>query len=252
MKSKRLVLEMTMVAVVATACAPTAAPPPPPPPPAPVVDTVLIVDTVTVTTEAGADAELQAQVGRLQIQLLERDVRLDAMQEQLDATRQEVVRNLAKLQSQASRAEAASGMAEAEIAFQAVSRVSGVEDLPEFSEAQSLIAESSSEFGAENYGGALYLATQARTLARTAQSRLSSSGGSLQAGETLFATPVPLQTVQRSNVRAGPGLNFDIEFTLDQAAAVVGQSYTSQWVRAVDEEGREGWIFHTLVTARAR
>jgi SH3-like domain-containing protein len=116
-----------------------------------------------------------------------------------------------------------------------------------------LIAESSTEFGAENYAGALYLATQGRTLVRGGQARLSASGGeSLRTGESLFAIPVPLQTASRANVRRGPSLESSVEFTLGAAALVVGQSYTSQWVHVVDEEGREGWIFHTLVTARGR
>jgi hypothetical protein len=31
---------------------------------------------------------------------------------------------------------------------------------------------------------------------------------------------------------------------------VTGQSYTSQWIRVVDQQSREGWIFNTLVTSR--
>jgi len=234
--------------LVTAACAQTGAPPVGPAQ----VDTVLRVDTIRVTTESSADAGLEAQVGVLQIQLLERDARLANMQEQLDATRQEVVRNLAKLQSQASRAEAASGMAEAEIALETLRRVDGGNDLAEFGQAEALIAESSVEFGNENYGGAVYLASQARALARSGQSRVSGAGSGLRPGETLFGTPVPLQTRQRSNVRGGPGLNFDVAFTLDAGTALVGQSYTSQWVRAVDDQGREGWVFHTLLTARER
>ncbi len=250
MRSQFLVPFVAAGAVAASSCAPSAVSQGPTPVAPPVVDTIIRVDTVRITTEAAADAELEAQVGLLQIQLLERDVRLREVQEQRDAARQEVVRNLAKLQSQASRAEAASGISEAEIALQALGRVPGGGDLPEFSEAQALIEESSTEFAAENYGGALYLATQARTLARTGQSRHSRAAGeSLRAGETLFSAPVPLKTTQRSNVRGGPGLNFAVEMTLDPETPVTGQSYTTQWVRIVDSEGREGWIFHTLVTA---
>jgi len=204
-----------MVVMTISACAQpgTVAPPAAP---AAVVDTVLIVDTVRIETESQPDVVLQDQLARLQIQLIERTVLLDGLREQLDATRQEVVRNLAKLQSQASRAEAASGMAEADIALQELRRTPGGEALPEFLEAESRIAESSIEFGDENYGGALYLANQARARARSGRSRLRTTGGAenLRAGESLFAVPVPLQTVGRSNV------------------------------------GREGWIFHTLVTAR--
>ena len=217
---------------------------------APPVDTLLMVDTVRVTTESGASARLEDRVARLQIELLGRDVQLEALRRQLDDARQEVVRNMAKLQSQASRAEAASGMAEAEIALQALRGMDGAPDLPELSQAEDLIAQSSSAFGTENYGGALYLATQARSLARSGQGRLGSRGqGSVQ-GESLFPVPVPLRTVGRSNVRGGPGLTFPVQFTLEGAASVVGHSFTSQWVRVVDEAHREGWIFHMLLTGR--
>lgn len=219
-------------------------------PASPRVDTLRVVDTVRVQTQSAVNTDLENQVARLQLRLLERDVQLQGIQEQLDAARQEVVRNMAKLQSQASRAEAASGMAEAEIALETLGRVEGGPGLPEHTEAQQLIAESTTEFNAENYGGALYLATQARTVARTGQARLRGAGASLQAGESLFALPVPLRTTGRTNVRGGPGLQYDVLFTLDEGQAAVGQSYTSQWVRVVDADGREGWIFHTLLSGR--
>lgn len=239
---------LAITSAVGASCAQPAAPPPLPPPP--VVDTVVIVDTVRVETESPVNSELEDEISRMEIQLLERDVQLEELTAQLDAARQEVVRNMAKLQSQASRAEAASGMAEAEIALEALARTPGAQSLPEYEEAQALVEEGTGEFDAENYGGALYLATQARTLARSGQGRLLAGGGSLQPGESLFALPVPLRTLSRSNVRDGPGLHARVLFTLDGGSALVGQSYTSQWVRVIDSEGREGWIFHTLVTGR--
>jgi hypothetical protein len=215
-------------------------------------DGVVVVDTVYVTTASSADAGLEARVGRLEIMLLEGDARLLQLRRELDATRQEVVRNLAKLQSQASRAEAASGMAEAELAVQTLGRMAGGTELSEYTEARSRVTESSTEFGSENYGGSLYLATQARTLARGGQARLSDVGrSSRQTGETLFAVPIPLRTeAQRANVREGPGLGFDVRFTLEPSTPVTGQSYTGEWIHVVDERGRQGWVFHTLITGR--
>jgi subtilisin family serine protease len=221
--------------------------------PAPVVvmDTVVRVDTIRVMAAAQADPELEDRAARLQIQVLERDVQLRGLEEELQATRLELVRNLARLQTQASRAEAASAMAEAEIALGTLRRAPGGSSLPELVRAQGLFAQSSSEFSSENYGGALYLATQVRTLVRGGQARLRGGGvAELRAGETLFAVPVPLRAPGRSNVRSAPGLEAGIAFTLDAGAQVVGQSYTSQWVRIVDADGREGWIFHTLVSSR--
>ena len=249
MRPIRTLGSIVALAFTAVGCAQGAAGPAGPT--SPRVDTLHVVDTVRVQSPSAVDTDLESQVARLQLQLLERDVQLRELAEQLDATRQEVVRNMAKLQSQASRAEAASGMAEAEIALEALGRVGGGRDLPEYGQAHRRIAESTAEFGTENYGGALYLATQARMIARAGQTRLRGrSAESLQAGESLFALPVPMRTTGRTNVRAGPGLQHDVLFTLDGGHAVVGQSYTSQWVRVVDDGGREGWIFHTLLGGR--
>lgn len=228
------------------ACAQTPAPDVPPGPPA--VDTLVMVDTVRIRTESPADAELQDRVARLQLELLEKDVLLADLQSQLDATRLELVRNMARLQTQATRAEAASGMAEAEIALETLRRAPGSGSLPALQRAEELFSESSAQFAGGNYGGALYLATEVRTVVRGGQARL--GAGSLLDGEALFAVPVPLQTTSRSNIRSGPGIGFDIVYTADASAPLTGQSHTSQWVRVVDEERREGWIFHTLVTSR--
>jgi hypothetical protein len=235
---------------VAGACAQAA---PGAPAPVAMADTVTVlrVDTVRVATAATVSPELEDRLARLQIQLFERDVQLQDLQEQLEATRLELVRNMARLQTQASRAEAASGMAEAEIAIGTLRRAPGSGTLPELTRADELFRQSSAEFASDNYGGALYLATQVRALVRAGQARLRGRGeGALAAGETVFAVPVPLATTGRANVRTGPGTNFAVSFTLDASSPVTGQSYTSQWIRVVDQQNREGWVFNTLVTNR--
>jgi len=238
-----------LIAPLLMGCAPSG--PPEPAEPVVIVDTVHVADTVEVQVEAAADAELQERVARLQLQLLERDAQIAVIQGQLTGAQQEVVRNMAKLQGQASRAEAASGMAEADIALQSLAGLEGGAGVLEYGQGTRLLEESRAEFDNENYAGALYLATEVRALARRGQSRLRGAvGGDLQEGESMFVIPVPLQTVRNSNVRGGPGLGFGVEFTLDQGTSVEGRSYTSQWVRIVDGQGREGWIFHTLVTSR--
>ena len=244
---RSLLVFLSPLAVLLAACAPTPTPTVMAPGPG-IVDTVVMVDTVRSETEARANAELEDRVARQQIQILERDVLLEDLQGQLDATRLELVRNMARLQTQASRAEAASGMAEAEIAVATFKRALGAENLPELRRAEELFAQSSAEFENANYGGALYLAAEVRTVARSGQTRLG-RGGSLLAGEEIFAVPVPLRTTDRSNVRSGPGLTFDIVFTADPETTLTGQSHTSQWVRIVDDQGRDGWVFHTLLTS---
>jgi hypothetical protein len=194
---------------------------------------------------------VEDRIARLQIQVLERDVQLRGLEEELEATRLELVRNLARLQTQASRAEAASAMSEAEIALGTLRRAPGATALNDLRQAEGLFEQSSQEFARSNYGGALYLAAQARGLVRSGQALLRDrAGGELREGETLFAVPVPLRTTGRTNVRSGPGTEFGVAFQVEASVALTGQSHTSQWVQVVDAAGRGGWIFHTLVTSR--
>lgn len=204
------------------------------------------VDTIEV--RAGPNPELEQRFATLQLQSLERAAQIEDLQRQLEAAQQEVVRAMARRQRLASRAEAASAIAEAEIGVQAVTAAAMDEEAPEAAQAGQLLVLSTAEFATENYGGALYLAGQARRVARAGELRLTSGErGDRQPSEVLFALPVPLTTGPRSNVRTGPGLGFRVLFALDPATPVVGHSYTEQWVRITDNEGRGGWIFHNLV-----
>jgi uncharacterized coiled-coil protein SlyX len=192
------------------------------------------------------------RIARLELRLLEEEAQLGDLQARLDDARQEVVRAMAKLQTLASKAEAASGMAEAEIALQALKTAFGQASGPEVAQTEQLLRMSAAEFDRQNYGGALYLANQAKSVAGAGQARLTSGGrGSLRAGEVVFALPLRLQTLGRGNVREGPGTGFKVLFTLDGGAALTAYSYADVWVRISDESGRSGWIFSTLVGRRS-
>jgi uncharacterized coiled-coil protein SlyX len=193
---------------------------------------------------------LERRIARLELALLEKEAQVEELETRLDETRQEVVRAMAKLQTLASRAEAASGMAEAELALQSLNEA-GQESAPEAAQASSLLRESSNEFDKENYGGALYLANQAKALAAAGQGRV--TGGERRRGqraETPFALPIPLQAVSVGKVREGPGLRSPVAFGVEPGAALTGYSYVDQWIRISDEEGRGGWIFRSLVARR--
>lgn len=197
------------------------------------------------------DTLLEQRVGRLELRLLEKEAQVEELQTRLDDARREVVRAMAKLQSLATRAEAASGMAEAEIALQALRSGGGSSAAPEIGQAAQLLQLAAAEFDKQNYGGALYLANQAKAAAAAAQGRLASvERGSLRAGETPFALPLRLETTARANVRGGPGSSFTVIFTLEAGASLTGYSYADQWVRVTDETGRPGWIYQGLIGRR--
>ncbi len=71
------------------------------------------------------DTALEQRAGRLELKTLEQEAQVEELQDRLDDARREVVRAMAKLQSLATRAEAASGMAEAEIALEALRSANG-------------------------------------------------------------------------------------------------------------------------------
>jgi len=210
---------------------------------------------VSRSMRASADSinTLQQQNARLELRLLEVEAQVGDFQVKLDEARQEVVRAMAKLQTLASKAEAASGMAEAEIALQQLHTAAGQLATPEASQAEQLLHMSTREFDQQNYGGALYLANQAKSLAGAGQTRVKSSGReALRPGEVLFAVPLHLQTLVRGNVREGPGSNYKVLFTLEPGAPLFGYSYSDVWVRVGDESGRGGWIFSASVGRPAR
>ena len=194
------------------------------------------------------DPQLEQQLARSELRLLEKEAQIENLQTQLDDARQEVVRAMAKLQSLATRAEAASGIAEAELALQSLQASA---DAPAVAEVGQLMKQSTAEFDKQNYGGALYLANQAKSLAATVRGQLASADrGSLRPGEMPFALPLELQTTTRANVREGPGGDFKVLFTLPAAAPVTGQSYAEQWVRITDDVGRRGWVYRSLIGRR--
>lgn len=203
-------------------------------------------ETVTVR-----DPEMEQRSARLELRLLEKDAQLEELQARLDEARREVVRSMAKLQTLATRAEAASGMAEAELALQSLRSTAGQQGTLEISQSARLLEMSTGEFNRENYGGALYLANQAKSVAGSGRGRLLGvDRGSLRAGEVLFALPLRLQAAGRSNVRDGPGPGFRVVFTVTIGMPITGHSYLADWVRISDDSSRSGWIHQSRIDRR--
>lgn len=212
-------------------------------------------DTARVRVPAPArDTALEQRAARLELRVLEQEAQVADLQTRLDDARREVVRAMAKLQSLATRAEAASGMAEAEIALQALRSANGgnsnTPPPPEWGQGNQLLQLATAEFDQQNYAGALYLATEAKNAAAAGQRRATTDDrGATRKGEVPFALPLRVQTTGRANIREGPGSNFKVLFTLENGAQLVAYSYVDQWVRVVGD-ARTGWIHQTLIGRR--
>jgi hypothetical protein len=242
-----------LLALAAASCA-ARVPPAEPPPAAPVVihDTVTVERVVTVTRmDTVADPSLRTRVAQLELDVLAGEARIQTLEEQLEEARREVVRTMARSQTVASRAEAASGIAEAELAIRTLRTEAGRRNAPEATQADRLLEQSNEEFKKANFGGALYLAGKARTIAGQGTDRFRRvEAAGLRPGETPFETQLPLRTTTRANVREGPSTGTRILFMLEPGSAVVAVSQVEGWVKVNDEAGRSGWIARALVERR--
>lgn len=238
----RSIIVFCAAAVGVAACAGRPASEPAAPPSRNVPPPAVRRETVTVR-----DPELERRLDRLELELLERDALIEQLNQRLTDTRDEVVRTMAKLQATASRAEAASVVAEADVALRALRSTPGASQLPELAQVTALARRSSQEFDRQNFGGAIYLATQVKAQANAARARLSSGQGDTRPGEMHFAVPIELKVLSRGNVRDGPATTFDILFSVDAGTRLTGISRMDEWVRILDAGGRAGWIYRPLV-----
>lgn len=204
---------------------------------------------------------LEKDVAALNMKILEYEAIIDDLQtrsqghqKRLDAAIIEVVRAKARLRSLESKAEAASTIAEAEIAVNAMKKkIDTADDVmkEEFAAAEQLLKMSSREFKNRNFGGALYLANQSKGQVRALQMHLS---GDLEKtpyeDEKRFVKPLPLKVLANSNLRSGPGLDNGIVGRLAKDAVVTGHAYSGRWVRVETSKGAKGWLFQPLVAPR--
>jgi hypothetical protein len=232
----RYALHVLAITSLCVACAPAKV--------APGKPARVLRDTVQVR-----DPDLERRAARLELRVIEKETQVDELETRLEDARDEVVRTMAKLQTLASRAEAASAMAEADVALQSLRTSAAGQSLPEIGQVTKLVQQSATEFNKQNFGGALYLANQAKTFAGTGRARAAAGNrGAARQGETQFALPIRLKVASRGNVREGPGTNFPVAFAVEAGNIVTGYAYSDEWVRVSDDQDRSGWIFRSLVT----
>ena len=187
-------------------------------------------------------AENEALIKQLEQWLL-------SQQRMLDDAIQEVVRVKAKQRSLESRAEAASEMAEAEIALKSLRDRAAGTSRPELSNAEQLLVRATREFERQNFGGALYLVGQAKSQIKMGSLRLGEQGKAEEReGEMPFVVPLPLQLGTRGNLREGPGPEFKVLATLEQGTRITAYFTRGLWLRVESEGGRSGWIHRSLIS----
>ena len=208
------------------------------PPPAPAKP-----ETVTVR-----DPEMERELARTKVQLLERSAQLADMDRRFGEATTEVVRAMARLRTLATRAEAASAIAEAEVTLQQLRGRAGQQGAPEVVQAEAALREGSKAFDAENFGGAVYLATQAKRAATAGRGRLAEGAGTVtRPGERALALPVPLTTTARANLRAAPSASAAVVSTAPVGTTFTAYAYEQDWLRVTMSDGRSAWVHQSVV-----
>lgn len=193
--------------------------------------------------QAIAYRDLEEKLARLHLQGLEKDAEIRALNHKLEAAILEVVRAMAKLRGLSGRAEAASALAETEIALKSMPA-----DLPQ---AQQLLRMATEEFKKQNYDGTVYLTSQVKLLISSRTERpVRGAEAARTDGEQALSPVLALRTSNRSNVREGPGPAFKILFVVERGTPLSAVSYNGVWVRVKMDDGRGGWVHYSLVDQR--
>lgn len=203
------------------------------------------------------ERKLNSRIAAMQLELVvqasEKQRLIDALdlaRKQLDEAVLEVVRSKAKLGSLGSRAEAATALAESEsLAKTLQGRSPQMVNDQDYRVAERLLALGNQEFRNDNFGGAYYLASNARTafavmVARTASAVPSATG---DRPELRFPQPVDLSFSSRGNVRERPSTEARAIRVAEKATPVKGVSARDLWILVEFADGMRGWAFHDLL-----
>ncbi len=196
-----------------------------------------------------AASEFEVRLAKLQAMLDEKDTQVQNLSKKLAETIQETIRSKARLRSQENKADAASSLAEAEVALKTLQDApAGAEKRPEFAQANALMAMGTDELQKENYSGSLYLTNQVKALVKDVQEKTQGREQlSLTDGETLFALPLPLKSLAGGKVREQPAADAAVAWSVERGAPLTAYSSKGLWVHVKGEDERWGWIFYNLI-----
>lgn len=202
--------------------------------------------------QAAAYRDLDEKVARQHLLLLEKDAEIKAFNQKLEAAILEVVRAMAKLRGLSGRAEAASNLAETEIALKSLPSEPALRPKEtDFLQAQQLLKMATEEFKKQNYDGTVYLASQVKMLIKPRADRpVRGAEVGKTDGELVLSPTLALRASNRSNVREGPGPTFKILFVVERGTPLSGISYNGVWVRVKTDDGRAGWVHYSLIDQR--
>jgi hypothetical protein len=227
------------------------APPPAPPQPAPVV-------APTSAPVCPVCEDSSAEIARLRFELASREAELRELRDRqrdqarvLQETAKQASRAKVKLRRLATQADAASYVAEVEVAIESArSMPVAPSRAPLLAIAQALLESSAAPFAQGDYGTAMDLAAQAEQLVQiVAGNTAASASGARSTAETPLDVTLRLRATIESNLRRQPGDTAASIAVLQEGTRLVATGYRSGWFRVETEDGRSGWMYQSVVGA---
>jgi hypothetical protein len=168
-----------------------------------------------------------------------------------DSTR-EVTRAKVKLRRLATQADAASYIAEVEVAMESLrSSLGATSTVPLMMLAQGILDSTAAPFTLGDYGVAMDRAAQAEQLiAVVADNRVRPRQRRRVLGEVLLQVAIPLKVTVDSKLRRQPFGRAPVVGVLKKDSALVAYSYKGSWLKVETEDGRSGWVGQTNLGAQ--
>jgi hypothetical protein len=232
-----VVFASAVLAGCATAPAPEPPPvvpqvpaPPPPPPPCP------------VCVDRGDEvARLRQELAAREAEL--RDLRASQREQArtVQDTTREVTRAKVRARRLATQADAASYIAEVEVALKSV-QASPVSASPLFPLAQAFVDGASSSFAQADYGSAMERAAQAEQIVAAMLDSMPSAARARVAGEVRLVPGIPLRAATATRLLREPQAGASVVAAVGKDAALVAHGYKGAWMRVTTEDGKAGWL----------
>jgi hypothetical protein len=240
----------TALALLASLAAGCAAPPSAP------VETPAPIAVPRAEPVCAHCAKLQVEVVQLRRLLAERESELSVLREQrveavkaLEETTRRAAGARARLRSLATRAVAASYIADVEVSM-ATARLESVDESrrAQLARAQKILDSSNEPFAKGDYDAAIDIASHAaEILATTAQP---GAGITCANRAVHFVKATPLRVTIDSNLRDGPSRKAAIRGVLSAGTPVMGRARCGAWLRVEIAEGSSGWVHRSLLRPR--
>lgn len=243
-----LVCAGALLAGCATAPAPE---PPAPPAPAPVpAPAPPPAPACPVCVDRGDEiARLRQELAARESELRELRATQREQAKTVQETTREVTRAKVRARRLATQADAASYIAEVEVA-QKSARGSAASGSPLLPLAQAFVEGASIAFAQGDYAGAMERAAQAEQLVAAALDAASSSARMRVAGEVRIVPGIPLRAGAAARLLREPQPNAPVVASLDKDTALVAHGYKAAWMRVETGDGRVGWLPQREVVPR--